>query len=91
MVKRDLLEKISQSMPELTKKQVKILVDAVFDEIKKALKNGEAVLITGFGKLMTKKVGPKIQRVPGTDRTVNVPAKRVVRFKAGKALKEAVK
>ena len=91
MVKRDLLEKIAQSMPELTKKQVKVLVDSVFDEIKKALKNGEAVLITGFGKLLTKKVGPKVQRVPGTERTVNVPAKRVVRFKAGKALKEAVK
>ncbi len=91
MVRRDLNEKLSQAMPDLTKKQVKGMVDMVFDEIKKALKSGEAVLITGFGKFYTKKVGPKVQRVPGTSRTVNVPAKRVARFKAGKALKEAVK
>lgn len=91
MVKKELEIALADKNPDMTKKQVKGLVDGLFDEIKKALKNGEAVLITGFGKFYTKKVGAKVQRVPGTDRTVNVPAKSVARFKAGKALKEAVK
>jgi DNA-binding protein HU-beta len=91
MVQKDLNAKIAAAMPELSKKQAKAIVDLVFGEIKSALKNGEAVLLTGFGKFYTKMLKAKVQKIPGSGKTVNVPARKVARFKAGKGLKEAVR
>ena len=74
----------------LTKKDSKIAVDAVLDTLTEALAKKDSVAFLGFGTFATASRGARTARVPGTDKTVNVPATTVAKFKVGKALKEAV-
>ena len=50
----------------------------------------ESVVFLGFGTFSTASRDARVSRIPGTDKTVNVPATTVAKFKVGKALKEAV-
>ncbi len=63
-------------------------IDAV--EEKSGLTKKDSVSFLGFGTFTTASREARIARVPGTDKTVNVPATTVAKFKVGKALKEAV-
>ncbi|MCT7578620.1 HU family DNA-binding protein [Aliarcobacter butzleri] len=74
----------------LTKKDSKIAVDAVLDTLTEALSKKETVAFIGFGTFTTASREARVAKVPGTDKTVNVPATTVAKFKVGKALKEAV-
>ena len=74
----------------LSKKDAKGAVDAVLDTITEALVKKESVSFIGFGTFATAARAARTAKVPGTDRTVEVPAKTVVKFKASKALKDAV-
>ncbi|MDX4013244.1 HU family DNA-binding protein, partial [Aliarcobacter skirrowii] len=49
-----------------------------------------SVAFVGFGTFSTAARAARVAKVPGTDKTVNVPATTVAKFKVGKALKEAV-
>lgn len=73
-----------------TKRQADAVVDAVFEVITKALSQGEDVAITGFGAFKVRKRSAKVGINPRTGEKVNIPAKTVPKFSAGKALKEAV-
>ncbi|MBK6303403.1 MAG: HU family DNA-binding protein [Arcobacter sp.] len=73
----------------LTKKDSKIAVD-VLDTLTEALAKKDSVAFLGFGTFATASREARTARVPGTDKTVNVPATTVAKFKVGKALKEAV-
>ncbi len=90
MLKKDLVDKVAKAAG-LTKKQAGEAVDGVFDAITHALKAGEAVLLTGFGKfeVREKKARPGIN--PKTLERIQLPARNAPAFKAGKALKAAVK
>ena len=57
---------------------------------KSGLTKKDSVSFLGFGTFTTASREARIARVPGTDKTVNVPATTVAKFKVGKALKEAV-
>lgn len=74
-----------------TKKSAEDLVDLVFDTITGELKNGGEVAITGFGIFTAKERKAREARNPRTGETVHVPAMRAPKFRAGKALKEAVR
>ena len=74
----------------LSKKDAKGAVDAVLDTITETLVKKETVSFIGFGTFATADRAARTAKVPGTDKTVNVPATTVVKFKVGKALKEAV-
>ena len=74
----------------LSKKDAKGAVDAVLDTITEKKKKKEAVSFIGFGTFTTADRAARTAKVPGTDKTVNVPATTVAKFKVGKALKEAV-
>ena len=74
----------------LTKKDSKIAVDAVLDTLTEALAKKDSVAFVGFGTFATASREARTARVPGTDKTVKVPATTVAKFKVGKALKEAV-
>lgn len=73
-----------------TKKQAEAVVDAVFDCITKAMSQGEDVAVTGFGAFKVRNRAAKVGINPRTGEKVNIPAKTVPKFTAGKALKEAV-
>jgi len=74
----------------LSKKDAKSALDAVLDTITEALIKKDTVSFIGFGTFSTAHRDARVAKVPGTTRTVNVPATTVAKFKVGKALKEAV-
>ncbi|MEC4675617.1 MAG: HU family DNA-binding protein [Nitrospirota bacterium] len=90
MTKSVLIEKASEKIEGLTRNQTEIVVDTVFDCIRNALINGEKLEIRGFGNFRLKTRKPRKARNPKTGESVDVPGKKVLHFKMGKALKEAL-
>lgn len=76
---------------ELDKKAAEAAVNAVFGALTDALKAGDKVQLIGFGTFEIRERAEKTARNPRTGETVVVPASKVPAFKAGKALKDAVK
>jgi len=74
-----------------TKVQAEQVVDKVFDSIVASLKKGEEVSIAGLGIFSVKARAARDARNPRTGETVKVPAMNVPKFRAAKALKEAVR
>ena len=74
-----------------TKVQAEQVVETVIDTIVKSLKKEEEVSIAGLGIFTVKNRKARQARNPRTGATVNVPAMKVPKFKAAKALKDAVK
>lgn len=90
MTRSALVEKIAQKVEGLTLRQTEIVVDTVFDSIKDALQKGDKVEIRGFGNFRLKERRPRRARNPKTGQSVDVPAKKAIRFKVGKALRDAL-
>jgi integration host factor beta subunit len=90
MTRSSLIEKVSERVDGLTLKQTEIVLETVFESIKEALNRGEKIEIRGFGNFRLKERLPRKARNPKTGESVDVPQKRAVRFKAGKALREAL-
>ncbi|MEO0545188.1 MAG: HU family DNA-binding protein [Pseudomonadota bacterium] len=65
-------------------------VDAVFDVIASTLKDGGDVRLLGFGNFVVQQRAATTGRNPMTGQPVDIPAKRVPKFSAGKGLKDAV-
>ena len=74
---------------ELSKDAAEKAVDALFSNIEKALRNGDTVRVVGFGNFQVVDRKASIGRNPRTGEAVQIPASRVPKFRAGKALKEA--
>jgi DNA-binding protein HU-beta len=74
-----------------TKVQAEQVVDVVFDSIVGSLKKGEEVSVAGLGIFSVKARAARQARNPRTGETLQVPAMKVPKFRAAKALKEAVK
>ncbi len=88
MTKAQIIERLSEDVPTLTKRQAEIVVNTVFDSIRDSLRNGDKTEIRGFGSFRLRSRRMKEGRNPKTGATVAVPAKKVPFFKAGKELKE---
>ena len=90
MTKSVLIEKVAEKVEGLTRNQTEIVVETVFESIKKALMKGEKIEIRGFGNFRLKTRNPRKARNPKTGETVEVPGKKVLYFKVGKGLKESL-
>ena len=90
MTRSALIEKVSERVEGLTLSQTEIIIETVFDSIKEALVQGEKVEIRGFGNFRLKQRQPRKARNPKTGESVDVSEKQAIRFKAGKALREAL-
>jgi integration host factor subunit beta len=90
MTKAELIERVSEKVNGLTKRQTEIIVNTVFDSIKESLARGGKIEIRGFGSFRLRNRRMREGRNPKTGASVMVPAKRVPFFKAGKELKEMV-
>ena len=73
-----------------TKVQAEEIVDSVFDSIIATMKKGGEVSIAGFGIFSVKGRAARMARNPKTGEQVKVAAKKVPKFRASKALKDAV-
>ncbi len=90
MNKQDLIEAVSQAIGG-TKVTAEQAVDAVVNSIVSSLKKGEEVSIAGLGIFATKERAARTARNPRTGESIQVPAMKVPKFRAAKALKDAVK
>ena len=80
--KADLITRFAEQDEVASKASAKRLIDSLFDTIKGEIKAGNDVSLAGFINMKPAVKVAGTARVPGTDRTVNVPQKNVVRFKA---------
>lgn len=90
MNKADLAEKV-QGVLGTTKADAERAVETIIESIVKTLKAGDEVSIAGLGIFSTKTRPARTGRNPRTGESIKVPAMRVPKFRAAKALKEAVK
>lgn len=90
MLKKELIEVVAEKAG-LTKRSAGVAVDAMLDAVTAALKKGDHVLLTGFGKFEVRKRASRPGINPKTLAKITLPATKVPAFKAGKALKVAVK
>ncbi len=90
MTKAELIEKVTEQVNGLTKRQTEVVVNTVFGSIKDAMAKGDKIEIRGFGSFRLRQRRTREGRNPKTGAKVTVPAKRVPFFKAGKELKELV-
>lgn len=89
MNKAELIDKVAQSA-ELNKASATRIVEAVFDSITNALRQGEQVNIVGFGTFSVSMRAERTGRNPRTGETITIAASKSPKFKAGKGLKDAV-
>jgi DNA-binding protein HU-beta len=62
----------------------------LFDDITTALKSGDKINISGFGTFSVSHRKARTGRNPKTGETIQIASSRAAKFKAGKALKEAL-
>ena len=89
MNKDDLISKISSDI-NLSKVESAKVVDSVFNNIANALKGGNNVRLVGFGTFLVIKRAATTGRNPRTGESIQIPAKNVPKFRAGKFLKNTV-
>ncbi|HEX6593457.1 MAG TPA: HU family DNA-binding protein [Bacillota bacterium] len=90
MNKSDLVTAVAEKS-ELSKKDAAKAVDAVLESITDSLQVGEKVQLIGFGNFEVRERAARKGRNPQTGEEIEIPASKVPAFKAGKALREAVK
>ena len=89
MNKNDLIAQVANEA-ELSKAQATKAVDAVFEAISSALKNQQEVRLVGFGTFTVSERAASEGRNPRTGETIQIPASKQPKFKAGKQLRDAV-
>ena len=75
---------------ELSKKDSEKALKAFIDVVGEELKKGEKIQLVGFGTFEVRERAAKEGINPATKEKMNIPAKKVPAFKAGKALKDVV-
>ena len=89
MNKNDLVKSVADAT-DMSRADAARAVEGVFDSITNSLKGGEEVRLVGFGSFSVVQRKATTGRNPRTGEAINIPASNQPKFKAGKALKEAV-
>jgi len=90
MKKIDLVEAVMTAGDIEVKAQATRIVDAIFDTITKTMARGEEVAIAGFGVFKVAKRAARMGRNPKTGEAIQIKASIKPKFRAAKALKDAV-
>ena len=86
IVKSELIKQLKKSFPNFYVSDLNKLVEIIINEIKNSLKRGEGVELRGFGTFRTNIQKESIRRNPKNQTKVNVPSKRVIKWKMSKDL-----
>ncbi len=89
MNKQDLVAHVADAAG-LSKADATKAVDSVIDGVTNSLKRGNEVRLVGFGTFAVANRAASKGRNPRTGEPINIPASKQPKFKAGKALKDAV-
>lgn len=87
--KSDLVDRVSEKA-DMTKQEVKAVVDTLLEQITDHLKGGDRVTLTGFGTFERRERKARTGVKPGTTEKIEIPASSYPAFKAGKGLKDSV-
>lgn len=90
MNKSELIDEVAKNT-DLSKAAAGKAVDATLAAITEALKNKGQVTLIGFGSFTVRERSARTGRDPRTGQSIEIKASKVPTFKAGKALKDAVK
>ena len=90
MNKQELIAKIAKDTGS-SKTSAAAAIESLIESITKSLKKGDPVAFVGFGTFKTSQRKARTARNPQTGATIQIPKRRVVRFTAGKSLKDAVR
>lgn len=90
MIKSELVQNIAERNPHLYQRDVENIVNAILDEITKALASEDRVELRGFGAFSTKARNARNGRNPRTGTSVKVDEKIVPVFKTGKDLRHRI-
>ena len=89
MTKNELARELAEEL-DLPRRQVVEIIDAMLEKWMDVLKSGDKVQLTPFGQFKVRDRAARIARNPKTGEPIKVPAKKVLKFIAGRTLKEAV-
>jgi DNA-binding protein HU-beta len=89
MNKGDLINKIA-SDAGITKTQAQEAINSFLNTTSDALREGDKVTLVGFGTFSTSQRSARKGRNPQTGKEINIPAKKVVKFRAGKDLSDKI-
>jgi len=87
--KKDLVNEVAKVIA--TKKEAAMAVEIILGTIKQTLKKRDKVFLSGFGTFQAVKRKARKGRNPKTGEEIKIKSRHLVKFKAGKAFKEAVK
>jgi DNA-binding protein HU-beta len=90
MTKADLVDAMAKEA-DITKAAAAMALDAYVDAVTKELKKGGRIGLVGFGTFSVAKRKAREGRNPQTGKAIKIPAKKVVKFKAGKELADKCK
>ncbi|MCD7872183.1 MAG: HU family DNA-binding protein [Clostridiales bacterium] len=90
MNKTELVAAVAEKA-ELSKKDAEAAIKAVVDAVTEALADGDKVSLVGFGTFDVKTRAARVGKNPRTGEAIEIPEAKVPSFKAGAALKNAVK
>ncbi|MEY5008137.1 MAG: hypothetical protein RL764_1453 [Pseudomonadota bacterium] len=88
MIRSELVSKLAEENPELSAREVDMIVTIFFDEIVDQLMSGGRVELRGFGAFSTRGREARVGRNPRTGQSVNIPSKKVPYFKPGKEMRQ---
>tara|TARA_B100000029_G_scaffold172761_1_gene169123 strand:- start:7240 stop:7512 length:273 start_codon:yes stop_codon:yes gene_type:complete len=89
MNKDDLINQVSSDL-EISKSEAAKTIDSILSTISNSLKKGKEVRLVGFGTFLVSNRAATTGRNPRTGESIQIPAKKVPKFRAGKALKDTV-
>lgn len=90
MTKSELIARLAAHFPQLGAADAELAVKMILDAMARSLSQGERIEIRGFGSFGLNYRPPRVGRNPKSGEKVQVPAKYVPHFKAGKELRERV-
>lgn len=89
MTREEIIAKMAEDA-ETTKVAARAALDSFLSSVTKTLKKGGRVSLVGFGTFSVSKRGARTGRNPQTGATINIAARKVAKFKAGKGLADTV-
>lgn len=89
MNKKELIERIADAA-DINKTDAEKALNATLAAIAESLKDGDKVTFVGFGTFSVSERKARTGRNPQTGKEIKIPARNVVKFKAGSKLSEAV-
>lgn len=90
MTKADLIERVQGCRPDLSKRQVADVVDAVFENLARAIRKDKRFSVPGFGTFSLKKRAGRVGRNPQTGAEIQIAPTKTVGFKPAPELKRSL-